>query len=172
MGGVACHHDAKTIRSLERVARGSPAPVRSNLVRFSVVILLLAAPLAAQAQQAGKLYRVGWLSAGSSESNQPTDQAFLQGLSVRGWIEGQNVIVERRWANGRNERLPALAAELVQRKVDVIVAVAEAAALAAKEATQSLPVVMLLVADPVGSKLVDSLARPGGNVTGMTFTPT
>jgi putative ABC transport system substrate-binding protein len=137
-----------------------------------VVILLLAAPLAAQAQQAGKLYRVGWLSAGSSESNQPTDQAFLQGLSVRGWIEGQNVIVERRWANGRNERLPALAAELVQRKVDVIVAVAEAAALAAKEATQSLPVVMLLVADPVGSKLVDSLARPGGNVTGMTFTPT
>jgi putative ABC transport system substrate-binding protein len=146
--------------------------VRSNLIRFSVVILLLAAPLAAQAQQAGKVYRVGWLSAGSGESNQPTDQAFLHGLSVRGWIEGQNVIVERRWANGRSERLPALAAELVQRKVDVIVAVAEAAARAAKESTKSVPVVMLLVADPVGSKLVASLARPGGNVTGMTFTPT
>ena len=133
---------------------------------------LLAAPLAAEGQQAGKVYRIGWLSASSRESNEPVDQAFLRGLSVRGWIEGQNLIVERRWAEGRNERLPALAAELVQRKVDVIVAVAEAAALAAKDATKSVPVVMLLVADPVGSKLVASLARPGGNVTGMTFTPT
>lgn len=135
-------------------------------------MLLLAAPLAAEAQQAAKVYRVGWLSAASREYNEPVDQAFLRGLSVRGWIEGQNVILERRWAKGRNELLPALAAELVQRKVDVIVAVAEAAALAAKDATKSIPVVMLLVGDPVGSKLVASLARPGGNVTGMTFTPT
>jgi putative ABC transport system substrate-binding protein len=81
-------------------------------------------------------------------------------------------MVERRSAEGRNERLPALAAELVQRNVDVIVAVADAAALAAKDTTKSVPVVMLLVGDPVGSKLVASLARPGGNVTGMTFTPT
>ena len=133
---------------------------------------LLAAPSAAEAQQAGKVYRVGYLSAGSRESNEPLYQVFLRGLSGRGWIEGQNLIVERRWAEGRNQRLPALAAELVQRKVDVIVAVAEAAALAARDATKSVPVVMLLVGDPVGSKLVASLARPGGNVTGMTFTPT
>jgi putative ABC transport system substrate-binding protein len=91
----------------------------------------------------------------------------------RGWIEGTNLIVEWRWAEGKNERLPALAAEIVQRKVDVIVAAAEPAALAAKNATSSLPIVMLLVGDdPIGSKLVASLARPDGNVTGMTFTPT
>ena len=133
---------------------------------------LLAAPIAAEAQQAGKVYRVGYLSAGSREATGPLYQAFLGGLSGRGWIESQNLIVESRWAEGRNERLPALAAELVQLKVDVIVAVAEAAALAARDATKSVAVVMLLVGDPVGSKLVASLARPGGNVTGMTFTPT
>jgi ABC-type uncharacterized transport system substrate-binding protein len=99
-------------------------------------------------------------------------QAFLRGLKGAGWIEGHNLIVERRWAEGKNERLPALAADLVQRKVDVIVAVAEAAALAAKNATSSVPIVILLVGDPVGSKLAASLARPGGNVTGRTFTPT
>jgi putative ABC transport system substrate-binding protein len=134
--------------------------------------LLLAAPLAAEAQQAGKVYRVGYLSAGSSETQDPVVQALLRGLIGRGWIEGQNLMFERRWAQGRNERLPALAAELVQHKVDVIVAVADAAALAAKDTTNSVPVVMLLVGDPVESKLVASLARPGGNVTGMTFTPT
>jgi putative ABC transport system substrate-binding protein len=133
---------------------------------------LLAAPFAAEAQQVGKVYRVGYLSAGSRESQEPLYQAFLQGLSKRGWVDGQNLIVERRWAEGRNQRLPALAAELVQRKVEVIVAAAEPAALAATNATKSVPIVMLVVADPVGSKLVASLARPGGNVTGMTFTPT
>src|SRR5215468_797249 len=137
-----------------------------------MAILLLAAPLAAEAQQAGKVYRVGYLSAGSHETQDPVVQALLRGLVGRGWIEGQNLMLERRWAEGRNERLPALAAELVQRNVDVIVAVADAAALAAKDRTKTVPVVMLLVGDPVGSKLVASLARPGGNVTGMTFTPT
>ncbi len=134
--------------------------------------VLLAAPLAAEAQQAGKIYRVGYLSAGSRESQEPVYQALLRGLIGRGWIEGQNLMVERRWAEGRNERLPALATELVQRKVEVIVAVAEPAALAAKNATQSVPIVMLFVGDPVGGKFVASLARPGGNVTGLTFTPT
>ena len=141
---------------------------------FLGAIGLLAAPLAAEAQQAGKVHRVGYLSASSRETQEPAYQALLRGLSGRGWIEGQNLIVDRRLAEGRNERLPALAAELVHRKVDVIVAVAEPASLAAKDATKSVPVpvVMLLVGDPVGSKLVASLARPGGNVTGMTFTPT
>jgi putative ABC transport system substrate-binding protein len=81
-------------------------------------------------------------------------------------------MLERRWAGGRNERLPALATELVQRKVEVIVAVAEPAALAARNATNSVPIVMLFVGDPVGGKFVRSLARPGGNLTGLTFTPT
>ena len=133
---------------------------------------LLAAPLAVEAQQAGKVYRVGYLSAASPEATEQMHQAFLQGLKGRGWIEGHNLIVERRWAEGKNERLPALAADLVQRKVDAIVASAEAAALAAKSATSSVPIVILFVADPVGSKLAVSLARPGGNVTGMTYTPT
>src|SRR5690242_19895849 len=133
---------------------------------------LLAAPLPVEAQQAGKVYRVGYLSASSREVQEFVYQALLQGLIGRGWIEGQNLMVERRWADGRNERLPALATDLVQRKVEVIVAVAEPAALAAKNATQSVPIVMFLVADPVGSKLVANLARPGGNVTGLTFTPT
>jgi ABC-type uncharacterized transport system substrate-binding protein len=135
-------------------------------------LALLAVPRVAEAQQAGKVYRVGYLSAGSHETQDPVVQALLRGLIGRGWIEGQNLMFERRWAEGRNERLPALAAELVQRNVNVIVAVADAAALAAKDTTKNVPVVMLLVGDPVGSKLVASLARPGGNVTGMTFTPT
>jgi len=133
---------------------------------------LLAAPVAAEAQQTGKLYRVGYLSAGSRESSEHLNQAFLRGLKELGWIEGRDLIVEWRWAEGKNERLPALAAELVQRKVDVIVASAEAAALAAKNATSSVPIVIIFVGDPVGSKLVASLARPEGNVTGTTFTPT
>jgi putative ABC transport system substrate-binding protein len=133
---------------------------------------LLAAPLAVEAQQAGKLYRVGYLSAASPEATEHMHQVLLQGLKGRGWIEGHNLIVEQRWAEGKNERLPALARDLVHRKVDVIVASAEAAALAAKNATGSVPIVILFVADPVGSKLAVSLARPGGNVTGMTYTPT
>ena len=146
--------------------------MKSTAIRLSAAILLLAASLTAEAQQAGKVYRVGYLSAGSRATQEPFNQAFLQGLMELGWIERQNLIVERRWAEGKNERLPALAAELVQREVDVIVAVAEPAALAAKHATTSVPIVILLVGDPVGAHFVASLARPGGNVTGMTFTPT
>lgn len=118
------------------------------------------------------MYRIGYLSAGSLKSQAPLLQAFLQRLSDLGWIESQNLVLEPRWAEGRNDRLRALAAELIQQRMDLIVAVAEAAVVAAKDATSNVPIVMLLVADPVGSKLVASLARPGGNVTGMTFTPT
>jgi hypothetical protein len=99
----------------------------------------LAAPLAAEAKQAGKLYRVGYLSAGSQESSEHLNQAFLRGLRELGWIEGQDLIVERRWAEGRNERLRAVAAELVQAHVDVIVASAEAATLAAKSVDRMKP---------------------------------
>jgi putative ABC transport system substrate-binding protein len=122
--------------------------MRSTPIRLFSAILLLIAPLAAEGQQADKVYHVGYPSAASRESYEPLNQAFLRGLIERGWIEGKNLIVERRWAEGKNERLPALAAELVQRKVDVIVASAEPAALAAKNATSSVPIVMLFVGDP------------------------
>ena len=129
-----------------------------------------AAPLAAEAQQAGKVYRIGYLSAPTRASVEQVLQAFLRKLRELGWVEGQNLIIEYRWADGKIERLPDLAAELVRLKVDVIVAPAGSAALAAKNATSSIPVVMMFPSDPVELGLVASLRRPGGNVTGTSFT--
>src|SRR5438876_1344452 len=130
-----------------------------------------AAPLAAEAQQAGKVYRIGYLSAPTRASVENGLQAFLRALRKLGWVEGQNLIIEYRWADGNVERLPDLAAELVRSKVDVIVAPAGSAALAAKNATSSIPIVMIFPSDPVEIGLVASLSRPGGNITGTTFTP-
>jgi putative ABC transport system substrate-binding protein len=125
-----------------------------------------AVPLTVEAQQRGKVYRVGYLSAPTRESVEQVLQAFLRALRELGWVEGQNLIIEYRWAEGKVERLPELAAELVRSKVDLIVAPAGSAALAAKNATSSIPVVMIFPIDPVGLGLVASLRRPGGNVTG------
>jgi putative tryptophan/tyrosine transport system substrate-binding protein len=136
----------------------------------SVVSGILAAPLAAEAQQAGKVYRVGHLSTPTRESVERGLGAFLRKLRELGWVEGQNLIIEYRWAEGDVERLPDLAADLVRRKVDVIVAPAGSAALAAKNATSSIPIVMIFPSDPVETGLVASLSRPGGNITGTTFT--
>jgi ABC-type uncharacterized transport system substrate-binding protein len=125
---------------------------------------LLAAPLAAKAQQAGRVYRVGYLSTGALPP-----EAFLQGLRDLGYVEGRNVVIDYRSAEGKPERLPALAAELVALKVDVIVAPNAPAALAAKQATRTLPIVFIGVGEPVTSGIVTSLARPGGNVTGLSI---
>jgi putative ABC transport system substrate-binding protein len=125
-----------------------------------------ALPVAARAQQATKIARVGWLSPGSQASDQSFIAAFRDGLRELGWIEGKNIAIESRWAEGRFERLPDLAGELVRLKVDVIVANVTQASLAAKRATTTIPIVMVGVGDPLGSGLVDSLARPSGNVTG------
>ena len=127
---------------------------------------VVAAPLAAGAQQAGKVYRIGLLS--------PTSQGlgvegFREGLRALGYVEGRTIVVEHRSADGRFDLLPELAAELVRIRVDVIVAVVTQAALAAKNATKTIPIVMLAVGDPVGAGLVTSLAQPGGNVTGTSF---
>ncbi len=127
---------------------------------------LLAAPLAAGAQQAGKIARIGYLSLDGATSA-GTREAFLQGLRDLGYVEGRNVVIQYRDAKGKPERLPALAAELVALKVDVILAGGTLHALAAKQATRILPIVFA-AAEPVSSGLVTSLARPGGNVTGVS----
>jgi len=124
-------------------------------------------PLAARAQQA-KLPTIGFLGANSPSLQSQWTAAFVQRLRELGWIEGRNLAIEYRWAEGRFDRSPALAAELVQRKVDVIVTHATANVVAAMQATSLIPIVFTTVADPVGNKLVASLARPGGNVTGLS----
>jgi putative ABC transport system substrate-binding protein len=128
---------------------------------------LLAAPLAAGAQQAGKVYRIGYLAPDSGPSL--SSEAFRQGLRDLGWVEGRNIVIEYRWAGGRRERLADLATELVQLKVDIILGSTTPGALAAKKATKTIPIVIPVSNDPVGSGLVESLARPGGNVTGFSF---
>jgi putative ABC transport system substrate-binding protein len=130
---------------------------------------LLAAPLAAEAQPAGKVPRLAYLSASSAASATWAVEAFRQGLRDLGYIEGTNILIEYRWADGRFERLPGLAAELARSKVDIIVAQNTVAALAAKNATSTIPIILVTVGDPVGSGLVASLACPGGNVTGLSL---
>src|SRR6266496_1495897 len=129
----------------------------------------LSAPLAADAQPTGKVYRIGYLAAGSAIASQLPVEAFREGLRGLGLVEGQNIVIDYRFAEGRFDRLPDLAAELVRLNVDVIVAFPTAAAVVAKKATATVPIVMIAVGDPVGLGLIASLARPGGNVTGLSF---
>jgi len=126
---------------------------------------LLAAPLGAEAQQAGKVYRIGFLRGGPPPESYL--DAFQQGLRERGYVYGQNVVVELRATDGSVDQLPQLAEELLRSKVDVILASAGPAALAARKATTSVPIVFVGVVDPVGVGLVPSLGRPGGNITGL-----
>ena len=134
-----------------------------------ILALVLAAPLAAEAQQAGKVYRVGYLSVFSSSNPYPPSEAFWQGLHDLGWVEGKNIAIEWRFAEGNARRLPDLAAELVRLRVDLIFAETTPAARAVKQATTTIPIVFSPIADPIGSGLVANLARPGGNITGITF---
>jgi putative ABC transport system substrate-binding protein len=135
----------------------------------TLTLSLLAAPLAADAQQAGKVPRIGYLGLTSPSDRPPLLDAFRQRLRELGWVEGQNIVIDYRYAEGRVDRLPDLAAELVRLKVDLIVASAGTqAATAAKNATETIPIVMIYVRDPVGTGLIASLARPGGNVTGVS----
>ncbi len=129
-----------------------------------ITCAFLTAPLAAAAQQAGRVYRVGYLTGSTVQSDEELEQA----LDRLGWIKGRNLAIEYRSA-GTYERYPALAEELVRLNVEVIVAPPTAAALAAQKATRTIPIVMIFVAEPVGLGLVQSLARPGGNITGTTL---
>ena len=140
---------------------------------FTITLLLggLCSTVPADAQDAAKVARIGYLGVdtASGTSGKPVREAFLQGLSDLGYVEGRNVVIEYRFAEGRFEQLPALAAELVGLKVDVLVAGVTVAALAAKQATQTIPIVFPAVSDPVATGLVASFARPGGNVTGLAY---
>ena len=126
----------------------------------------------AEAQQPGKIPRIGYLSGASPSTSPARREAFAQGLIELGYVEGKNVVIERRWADGKFDRLPALAAELVHIKVDIIVTAGPQTTRPAKKATSTIPIVMAQDPDPVGNGFVASLALPGGNITGLaTFAP-
>src|ERR1700674_5295094 len=142
--------------------------LRSAGLPLLFILGLLAAPLAAEAQQAGKVYRVGYLGNSSASLEPDLVEALRQGLRNLSYVENQNIIIEYRWAEGRYDRFPSLVADLIQHQVDVIVTAGTPGTLAAKQATRTIPIVMAVSADAVGAGLVDSLARPGANVTGST----
>jgi ABC-type uncharacterized transport system substrate-binding protein len=142
-----------------------------NLRRRDFVTLLGGAaawPMAARAQQPTKVHRIGFLGANTPSVQSQWTAAFVQRLRELGWIEGRNVAIEYRWAEARFERSPEIIAEFVRLKVDVIVTHGTANVAAAKETTSVIPIVFAAVADPVGNNLVAGLARPGGNVTGLS----
>jgi putative ABC transport system substrate-binding protein len=126
----------------------------------------------AQAQQPAKIPKIGWLAAGSPSGVAPLVGAFRQGLRQLGYVEGKNLVIEFRYAEGKFDRLPDLAAEIVHLKVDVIVVASTPAIQAVKQATVTIPIVMVGPGDPVGLGLIASLARPGGNLTGLSFLST
>ena len=146
---------------------GTPNPLERRAFLAMIASGLLAAPLAAWAQPAGKVYRVGFLFYGSPGPSPELD-AFRRGLREAGYIEGQSIAIEYRYAGGDVGRLPGLAVELARGKPDVMVTPGTPASLAAKQATSTIPIVFAGVADAVGAGLVASLARPGGNMTGLT----
>ena len=141
------------------------------IIRAALAVVLalglLAGPLAAEAQQASKVYRIGYLSDRLGPG--AFEEAFLRGLRELGYVQGRNIVIEYRWAEGKVERLPALAAELISLKVDMIVTSGVPAAKAAKAATTTTPIVMATSADAVSDGLAASFAHPGGNVTGMSL---
>jgi ABC-type uncharacterized transport system substrate-binding protein len=141
----------------------------AGLSSILIAVVLLAVEVIAEAQQPKKVARIGYVSSTDDPKTPgPSIEAFRQGLRDLGYIEGKNILVEYRYAEGMSDRMPSLVAELVQLKVDVVVAAALPAIRAAKQATKTIPIVMVTTQDPVAAGLVDSLARPGGNITGLT----
>ncbi|HEY2922128.1 MAG TPA: ABC transporter substrate-binding protein [Candidatus Binatia bacterium] len=140
--------------------------MKRQIIVLALSAMLFALCSAADAQQTGKIYRIGFLDNSTASGIAVLSEAFRQELTKLGWIEGKNIAIEYRFSDQKRERLPELAADLVRLKVDLIVTTGEPPALAAKGATTTIPIVMANAGDPVGSGLVGSLARPGGNVTG------
>ena len=142
-----------------------------RLVRLALALVVISVLCGCEmpGQRTAKVPRIGFLAVGSREGRAFLIEGFLQGLRERGYVEGQNILIEYRFSEGRNERLPELAAELVAVKVDLILASGSPASLAASQATRTIPIVMgSLAVDPIETGLIESLARPGGNITGMT----
>jgi len=139
-----------------------------SVLTIVLALSVIAAPLAAEAQQTGKVHRIGFLGNTTAALEANLVGPFREGLRELGYVEGRNVLIEYRWVEGRYERLPALIGELIAQKVDVIVTAGTPATLAVKKATTSVPLVMVAVGDPVGTGIVPSLSRPGGNITGLT----
>jgi putative tryptophan/tyrosine transport system substrate-binding protein len=142
--------------------------MKKKVIGLALGALLFALSVSAEAQQTGKVLRIGYLDPGTASGSTVLVEAFRQELSKLGWIEGKNITIEYRFGEPKPERVPELAADLVRLKVDLIVVSGITAALAAKKATTTIPIVMTTVSDPVGAGLVASLARPGGNVTGFS----
>jgi putative ABC transport system substrate-binding protein len=135
----------------------------------AVLTLLLTISFSAQAQQPKRMARIGFISPASSPTAAPNLEALRDGLGDLGYVEGENIIIETRWAEGSAERLPHLLAELIQLKVDIVVVGGAAGAIAAKNAGVTIPVVFAAVTDPLGYGIIGSLARPGGNITGVAL---
>jgi putative ABC transport system substrate-binding protein len=143
--------------------------MKRSLMLFLIVVAPVAHALTAEARQpTGNVKRIGYMGTGSVSSDRNRIDAFRQGLRDLSYVEGKNIVIEYRYAEGKPDRLPGLAAELVRLKADVIVVSGETSARAAKNATEMVPIVMANVSDPIGIGLVGSLARPGGNITGLT----
>ncbi len=147
---------------------GREKDMKKKIKVLALCALLSALCLPVDAQQTGKIFRIGYLFNSTASGSASLVDAFRQELSKLGWIEGKNIAIEYRFAEGKNDRLPELAAELVRLKVDLIVASAPPSVSAAKNATSAIPIVITNTVDPVGAGFVASLARPGGNVTGMS----
>ena len=155
-------------RGKRREARGKKKNMKKRITLWLLATLFLANISLADAQQTGKIFRIGFLDNSTASGMAVFLEAFRQELSKLGWIEGKNITIEYRFAEQKNERLSELAADLVRLKVDLIVASGTPSSLAAKRATTTIPIVIANAGDPVGSGLVASLARPGGNVTGFS----
>ena len=155
-------------RGRRREARGKKKNMKKRITLWLLATLFLANVSFADAQQTGKIFRIGFLDSSNASGMAELLGAFQQELNKLGWIEGKNITIEHRFAEGKPERLPELAADLVRLKVDLIMITGDPAGLAAKGATSTIPIVITNAVDPVGAGLVTSLARPGGNVTGLS----
>jgi putative tryptophan/tyrosine transport system substrate-binding protein len=155
-------------RGKRRKARGKKKNMKKRITLWLLATLFLANVSLADAQQTSKVRRIGYLDNSTASGMAGLLETFRQELSKLGWIEGKNITIEYRFAEQKNERLPELAADLVRLKVDLIVASGTPSSLTAKSGTTTIPIVMAQAGDPVGSGLVASLARPGGNVTGFS----
>jgi ABC-type uncharacterized transport system substrate-binding protein len=142
--------------------------MKRKITVLALCAILFALSDSADAQQPGKVFRIGFLDGSTAAGSAVLVKAFLKELSKLGWVEGKNITIEYRFAEGKNDRLPELATDLVRLKVDLIVVTGGPTALAAKGATTTIPIVIANVGDPVGLGLVASLPRPGGNVTGLS----